>query len=214
MTKTLDLGCGTVLRNPFNADEFYGIDIREDLQNNIRQADLAIESIPFEDEFFDFVTAYDFIEHIPRIAYIPDRRNCFVEFMNEVYRVLKTDGYFLSFTPAFPRAEAFQDPTHVNIITKKTFSCYFDWGNRWASMYGFNGAFQVVFQEWRGPNLLTIMQKVDALEVYDVVKAQDAKTKFMTKLNENKIEVLKEVSGYYSPSFLKNVICRLKQLFF
>jgi hypothetical protein len=127
---------------------------------------------------------------------------------------LKNDGYFLSLTPAFPRAEAFQDPTHVNIITKRTFPCYFDWETRWASMYGFNGAFIVVLQEWRGPNLLTIMKKVDALEAYNAAYAWDATLEFKAKLRENNIEILKNESGYYSSSFMKNVICRLKELFF
>jgi hypothetical protein len=80
--------------------------------------------------------------------------------MNEVYRVLKVEGLFLSFTPAYPHAEAFRDPTHVNIIAEDTFSIYFDNKYRWASMYGFTGAFEIVMQEWRGPHLLTIMKKV------------------------------------------------------
>ena len=160
MTTSLDLGCGPNPKNTFNADEIFGIDIRNDLENNIRKADLAIEPIPFESNYFDYVTAHDFLEHIPRIAYVPHRRNCFVEVMNEVYRVLKDDGLFLSFTPAYPKAEAFRDPTHVNIITEDTFSLYFDTQYRWASMYGFTGAFAIVMQEWRGPHLMTVMKKV------------------------------------------------------
>ena len=34
-SKSLDLGCGQNPRNPFLADILYGIDIREDLENNI-----------------------------------------------------------------------------------------------------------------------------------------------------------------------------------
>lgn len=160
MTKSLDIGCGPTPKNPFNADEVYGVDVREDLDNNIRCADLAIEPIPFEDDYFNYVSAHDFLEHVPRVAYVPHRRNCFVEVMNEVYRVLKEGGLFLSFTPAYPKAEAFRDPTHVNIITEETFPVYFDWQYRWAAMYGFKGAFQIVMQEWRGPHLLTVMKKV------------------------------------------------------
>ncbi len=203
MAKTLDLGCGSVPKNPFNADEFYGIDIREDLQNNIRQADLAIEPIPFENELFDFVTAYDFIEHIPRIAYIPHQRNCFVELMNEVYRVLKNDGYFLSCTPAFPRAEAFQDPTHVNIITKRTFPCYFGWRSRWASMYGFNGAFLVIMQEWHGQHLLTIMKKVDVRKAYDAAYAREATIELKAKLRKGNIDLLKKNLAFICVAFQK-----------
>lgn len=147
-------------KNDFNADEVFGIDVRDDLDANIKRADLAIEPIPFDDDFFEYVTAHDFLEHIPRVVYVPHRRNAFVEVMNEVYRVLKVGGLFLSVTPAYPHAEAFRDPTHVNIITDQTFPAYFDNVNRWASGYGFKGAFDIKLQEWRGPHLLTVMQKV------------------------------------------------------
>jgi len=159
LKKSLDLGCGFNPNNIFNADEIYGVDIRDNLGNNILKADLAIEPIPFESEFFDFVTAFDFIEHIPRVAYTPHRRNCFVELMNEIYRVLKIGGSFLSLTPAYPHAEAFRDPTHVNIITEDTLPLYFGSKYRWGSIYGFNGEFEIESQEWRGPSLLTLMKK-------------------------------------------------------
>lgn len=160
ITKTLDLGCGARPKNPFNASVFYGVDIRDDLENNVKKADLFVESIPYDSDFFDYVTAFDFIEHIPRVVYCPDIRFSFVELMNEVYRVLKTGGIFLSFTPAFPHAVAFRDPTHVNIITEETFPLYFDdtVRNAWPL---FKGYFKILSQEFKGPHLLTIMQKVD-----------------------------------------------------
>jgi len=160
MTTSLDLGCGVSPKNIFNADLVYGIDVRDDLALSIKKADLVVEPIPFEDDFFNYVTAHDFLEHIPRLIYAPLRRYPFVELMNEIYRVLKVGGVFLSFTPAYPNGEAFQDPTHVNIITENTFIAYFDNINRWASGYGFKGAFKILSQEWRGPHLLTIMEKV------------------------------------------------------
>jgi SAM-dependent methyltransferase len=144
--KTLDLGCGSNPKNPFKCEEVYGIDIRDDVSKNIQRADLAIEPIPFEDDYFDFVTAFDFLEHIPRVIYSPQRRFCFVEIMNEIYRVLKPGGVLLSFTPAFPAAAAWRDPTHVNIITDETFPMYFDDSIRLASVYGFKGAFKVLRQ--------------------------------------------------------------------
>ena len=160
MTKTLDLGCGANPRNPFNADEVVGIDIREDLQVGIKRVDLAIEAIPFANESFDYISAYDFLGYIPRLLYTPTRRNAFVELLNEIYRVLKNGGLFLSFTPAYPHLEAFQDPAHINIITELTFSVYFDDVNRSAACYGFKGAFKIRQQEWRGPHLLVVMEKV------------------------------------------------------
>jgi len=162
MTKTLDLGCGLEPKNPFNADEIYGIDIRESVNKNIFNVDLAIQPMPFEDNFFDFVTAFDFIEHIPRVVYLPRRKFCFVDFMSEVYRVLKPNGMFLSFTPAFPKAPAWRDPTHINIITDETFPMYFDDKVCTAKMYGFKGAFSIDHQSWHQDDihLQTFMKKV------------------------------------------------------
>jgi len=77
-TKTLDLGCGSKPRNLFNMDEIFGVDIQNNSNPNIVNADLAVEPIPFPDAFFDSVTAYDFIEHVPRVIYNPNRRFCFV----------------------------------------------------------------------------------------------------------------------------------------
>ncbi|CAG9230390.1 Methylase involved in ubiquinone/menaquinone biosynthesis [Paraburkholderia tropica] len=159
-TKTLDLGCGPNPKNPFNANELYGVDVRN-LGPNIVSADLVIEPIPFESGMFDFVTAFDFIEHVPRLLYAPQRRNCFVELMNEIWRVLKVGGQFLSLTPAYPHASTFRDPTHVNFITEETFPLYFDDKHRWADMYGFTGAFEIIEQQWHGPHLLSRMRKVE-----------------------------------------------------
>jgi len=161
-TKTFDLGCGLKPRNPFNADELFGIDIRPNENQDIKVADLAIEAIPFPDDHFDYVSAYDFIEHIPRVIYNPNRRFSFIELMNEIYRVLKMGGTFASFTPAFPKEAAFVDPTHVNIITENTFPLYFDNKNRWGKDYGFIGSFEIVDQKWHPNNshLQTIMKKV------------------------------------------------------
>ena len=61
----------------------------------IRRIDISLlyvvlTGMPFPDQFFDFVTAHDFLEHIPRLIYSPARRLPFVELMNEIWRVLKT----------------------------------------------------------------------------------------------------------------------------
>jgi SAM-dependent methyltransferase len=106
-SSTLDLGCGEVPRNPFHAEHFYGIDIRNNLGKRVKAAYVVIAPIPFDSDMFDRVTAFDFIEHIPRIIYAPDKKFPFVNLMNEIWRVLKTDGIFLSSTPIYPFSPAF-----------------------------------------------------------------------------------------------------------
>jgi len=118
----LDIGCGREPANPFKAPIVYGIDIREGVPN-IRNADLVVEPIPFPDSTIDYLTAYDFIEHVPRVIYLPKRRFPFVELMNEVYRVLKTEGIFLSHTPVYPYPEAPLKRTMKNPFY--LLSCYF-----------------------------------------------------------------------------------------
>jgi SAM-dependent methyltransferase len=152
MTISLDLGCGETIRNPYQANTVVGLDLE--------QADLAIQPIPYRDDLFDFVTAYDFLEHIPRLLYVPQRRYPFVELMSEIWRVMRVGGKFLSSTPAFPHAPAFQDPTHVNIITPLTFAEYFDDEKTWAKQYGFKGKFHINNMRYHGPHLIAELEKV------------------------------------------------------
>jgi SAM-dependent methyltransferase len=144
--KHLDLGCGFNPRNPYNADELYGIDLHEQhksISDNFTytSVNLILEKIPFEDNYFDSISAYDFIEHIPRLINYENKIIFpFIELMNEIYRVLKPNGNFYALTPAYPMESAFVDPTHVNIITKKTHN-YFTTPHNTARMYGFHGNF-------------------------------------------------------------------------
>lgn len=160
-SSSLDIGCGTEPRNPFRAQHVFGIDIRANAEKNIRYADLAIEPIPFPDCFFDYLTAGDFIEHIPRVIYAPARRFPFVQLMNEIWRVLKPGGIFMSRTPVYPFSAAFRDPTHVNIISHETFPLYFDDKRRFAAMYGFVGYFRILAQAVRPPHLISLLQRAD-----------------------------------------------------
>ena len=155
-TITIDLGCGGSPGNPFHADIVYGLDLEPDIEKNILGADLTIDPIPFGENFFDFITASHLLEHIPRVIYMPTRRNPFVEVMNEIWRTLKPGGKFLSATPAIPHLEVFQDPTHVNYITEKTFSEYCLAPNA----YGFYGRFELEQQNWSGYNLFTLLRKI------------------------------------------------------
>ena len=157
-TSTLDLGCGTNPQNPFRAEQVYGIDIRNNPSKYIKCADLTVEPIPFENNTFDFITAFDIIEHVPKVIYTPNRRFPLVELMNEVWRTLKPNGYFLSHTPVYPYSAIFGDPTHVSVLTHETFG-YFDDVSRNAAMYGFKGSFKVVSQHLIIPHMVSVLQK-------------------------------------------------------
>lgn len=157
---SLDLGAGANLRNPFGCVRVCGVDISGDPSRNIVGADLVLGPIPFDDNSLDFVTSYDFLEHVPRVIYTPQRRLPFIEIMNEVYRVLKPAGIFMSHTPIFPYGSAFRDPTHVNILTYETFPLYFDDTNMWGKTYGFKGRFRVLEQRIKPPHLISFLQKV------------------------------------------------------
>ncbi|MEB3265389.1 MAG: methyltransferase domain-containing protein [Cyanobacteriota bacterium] len=163
----LDLGCGFTPRNPFGAAAVKGIDVvASPISEEVVCANLVLNPIPFEDRSCGFVTAHDFIEHVPRLLYVDGKiLNPFILLMNEIYRVLAPGGLFYSKTPAYPYKQAFQDPTHVNIISEDTFPLYFCLNSvnphPMAKAYGFQGCFQLAGQAWCGAKLLTLMRKTD-----------------------------------------------------
>lgn len=162
----MDFGSGTQPRNPFLAQDFYFADIldSEELHLKCELGDLGaplssinyrkitrFEPMPFEDNYFDVITAFDVIEHLSRESKIGV--NEFISVLNDIHRLLAPGGIFLALTPAFPSSAAFQDPTHVNIITEFT-SHYFIGQNAPAKVmgYGFNAHFELVDQFWNLPS--------------------------------------------------------------
>ena len=95
----------------------------------------------------------------------------FVELMNNIWRVLKVDGLFYSQTPCFPLKEAFQDPTHVNIMTEDTLRLYFS-ESCWARIYGFIVSFSLVAEEWLGSHYFCILRKTSATPLYELNEKQ------------------------------------------
>ena len=151
-TKHLDIGCGGFPRNPYHRDETWAVDTRDMAgelsmsRPDIRyaQCNFVTDPLPFADHTFESVSAYDVIEHIPRQMYMNGAMAYpFINLMNEIYRVLKPGGLFLATIPGYPHPEAFQDPTHVNIVTQRTAE-YFSGSSAPARMYGFNGNFKIV----------------------------------------------------------------------
>jgi SAM-dependent methyltransferase len=173
LSRSLDIGSGPNPRNPFSADSVFGVDIRSfDINNNVKRCILGNDDLPFESNFFDTVTAYDVLEHIPRV--ISERNSVrfpFVSLMNEIWRVMKLGGLFYSETPCYPMKEAFQDPTHVNIMTEDTLRLYFA-NNAWSRIYGFVGSFTLLAEGWRGSHYFCILVKTSEVPISEINKPQ------------------------------------------
>jgi ubiquinone/menaquinone biosynthesis C-methylase UbiE len=131
----------------------YGLDIIETENTTVKKCDLFVETIPFESDYFEYVTACDFIEHVPRVIYYKDKLfHPFIHVMNETYRVLKKDGKFFIKSPLFSSYNDFfwTDPTHVNPLSLDIFLMHFCTVEEkipktpWAANYGFNGNFEVI----------------------------------------------------------------------
>lgn len=143
----LDLGAGNNPRNPFALEALAAIDIIEASYPGFHQVSVGHE-LPFAANSFACVSAFDFLEHIPRVSSNEGPTATFVRYMEEIHRVLEPQGLFVALTPAFPRLSAFSDPTHVNFITRDTHT-YFS-GEHFAKAlgYGFTGSFSKVHVGW------------------------------------------------------------------
>jgi hypothetical protein len=78
----LDLGCGPQPKNPFNAEEVFGVDVR-DLGDNIRAADLVVEPIPSHVNFITDETFPLYFDDVQRWARIYGFKGAFRMEMQE-----------------------------------------------------------------------------------------------------------------------------------
>ena len=129
----LNLGCGN--------DHKFGymnIDCREECKPD-RVFNIEAGGLGFlEDNSVDEIRAFDFLEHITL------GRTVFV--IEEIYRVLKPDGYFEHFTPSTDGRGAFQDPTHKSFWNINSWLYY---TSRQWNLYGIKALFGIIKLEDR-----------------------------------------------------------------
>jgi SAM-dependent methyltransferase len=109
----LDIGCGG-----HKNQGFVGMDVRS-LPGVDIVHDVEVYPWPLPDECVIQAIASHLVEHIP------PQRFGFVNFMNEVWRVLKVGGELAIATPHGYSPGYLQDPTHCNPCNEATWA-YFD----------------------------------------------------------------------------------------
>ena len=80
--------------------------------------DLNVHPLPFKDNSFDEIHAYEVLEHLSSQG---NFQFFFAEFA-EYWRILKPDGYFCLSVPMWDSPWSFADPGHTRVIPKEMFS--------------------------------------------------------------------------------------------
>jgi len=114
-TKVLDVGCGISSVLHFIDGERYGIDPLADeykkLYSYPKEINIAKgfgEDLPFPDKYFDIVFCSNVLDHVTD----PQKT------IDEIYRVLKPNGYFVLTVEIFEEKTK-RDPAHPHSLTKK-----------------------------------------------------------------------------------------------
>lgn len=116
----LDIGCGANKQG----DDWVGMDIR-DLPGVDIVHDVNVHPWPLPDECVRLALTSHLIEHIPPV--MVDRHGTwfpFMAFMDEVWRIMRVGGEFMSALPHGSSQRFIQDPTHCNMVNETTWDYF------------------------------------------------------------------------------------------
>lgn len=121
MNKELLIGCGGNLRKNIVTkgrktwENLTTLDINQEHKPDVVW-DLCKFPLPFKDNEFDEIHAYEILEHTGSQG---DYKFFFEQF-SEFWRILKADGLFVASVPKWDSMWAWGDPSHTRIITDGT----------------------------------------------------------------------------------------------
>ena len=169
MKKELLIGCGSNHTKRMTADRSAGFDKLTTLDYNSDHNpdvvwDLMELPLPFNDQEFDEIHAYEVLEHLGQQG---DYKLFFAQF-SEFWRLLKPNGYFFATCPSRNSVWAYGDPSHTRIIQLE--QLVFLSQNEYKKQVGktpmsdfrniYKADFEVVFQEDDGETIRFVLQRI------------------------------------------------------
>ena len=120
--RELIIGCGKDVKKQIiitqkEFDNVTSLDICERHSPDVLW-DLNVLPLPFDDDLFDEIHAYEVLEHVGRQG---DYKGFFKEF-DEYARIMKNGGYFCGSVPKHTSIWAWGDPGHTRVLLPETFS--------------------------------------------------------------------------------------------
>jgi SAM-dependent methyltransferase len=115
------IGCGAtrdkrVFPTPRPWRDLVTLDINPDHAPDVLH-DLAVLPLPFADEAFDEIHAYEVLEHTGTQG---DYRYFFAQF-SEFWRILRPGGYLCGSVPLPSSRWAWGDPSHTRVVPRESF---------------------------------------------------------------------------------------------
>lgn len=80
--------------------------------------DIAVIPLPFDDDTFDEIHAYEVMEHVGQQG---DWRFFFGQW-SDIWRILKPEGVFYGTSPAWNCAWTWGDPGHTRVVSAESFT--------------------------------------------------------------------------------------------